>query len=388
MLRDSTTVSSTERNIELQAMSRADDETHDVHEEQPLINDGDGDHHEHERQQEGQDVDESVIESPGFFIWALTFSAGVSGLLFGYEYVPLSSFPSGAKRIREEKEIVSSNVPSTGVISSTLVSIGTDLSNRNLTTLDKSLITSSTSLFALLASPTAGILADALGRKRVLLLADILFVVGAVWQAASNHVSHMIVGRSLVGAAVGSASFVAPLYISELSPSIFRGRLVTITVMFITFGQVVAYIIGWLLSTNPHGWRFMVGVGALPALVQLATLVFMPETPRWLVKAGRKERARGVLMHVYGASSNTAPAQLHRERLVDQVLVAVEREVSEEQDARGARQHSSSLKNGVGARLEHLHGTLTELVNVGGNRRALIIACMLQGFQQLCGFVS
>ncbi len=97
------------------------------------------------------------------------------------------------------------------MISSTLVSIGSDLSRRPLTTLDKSLITSSTSLFALLASPVAGVLADMLGRKKVVLVADALFVLGAVWQAFATSVWGMICGRSLVGLAVGAASLVVPL---------------------------------------------------------------------------------------------------------------------------------------------------------------------------------
>lgn len=99
------------------------------------------------------------------------------------------------------------------MISSTLVSIGTDLSGRELTTLDKSLVTSATSLFALLASPVTGVLADAWGRKRVILVADVLFVVGALGQAWASSVWGMIVGRSVVGLAVGSASFVVPLYV-------------------------------------------------------------------------------------------------------------------------------------------------------------------------------
>src|SRR5436305_14216237 len=105
------------------------------------------------------------------FVYGLTASAGVSGLLFGYD---------------------------TGVISSTLVSINTDLSSRLLTSLDKGLITSSTSLFALLASPAAGIFADRYGRKRVILVADALFTLGAVWQAVTSTVWGMIIGRSIV----------------------------------------------------------------------------------------------------------------------------------------------------------------------------------------------
>lgn len=99
---------------------------------------------------------------------------------------------------------------STGVISSTLVSIGANLS-RPLTTLDKSLITSCTSLFALVASPITGILADKIGRKRIIVVADVLFVIGALWQAVTTSVVGMIAGRSIVGLAIGGASLVVPL---------------------------------------------------------------------------------------------------------------------------------------------------------------------------------
>ncbi|ORY11086.1 and other transporter-domain-containing protein [Clohesyomyces aquaticus] len=300
------------------------------------------------------DVDESKLASPGAFIWTLTFCAGVSGLLFGYD---------------------------TGVISSTLVSIDSDLSSRPLTTLDKSLITSCTSLFALIASPLTGLLADHWGRKNVILLCDALFVGGAVWQAVTGSVAGMIGGRSVVGAAVGGASFVVPLYISELSPSPFRGRLVTISTLLITGGQVVAYIIGWLFSTHAHGWRWMVGLGALPAAIQFLILQFMPETPRWLVKANRKEQAKRVLSRVYGVGEDM-------DELVTAVLRRVEREILEEEDAAGERDVPEEGKMGWRAQWARINDNATQLIAVGGNRRALVIACMLQGFQQLCGFNS
>ncbi|KAK7532478.1 general substrate transporter [Phyllosticta citribraziliensis] len=298
------------------------------------------------------DVDESKLVSPGTFIWALTFSAGVSGLLFGYD---------------------------TGVISSTLVSIGSDLSGRPLTTLDKSLITSCTSLFALIASPVTGILADAWGRKRVILIADVLFVVGALWQAFTSTVWGMIWGRSIVGIAVGSASFVVPLYISELAPSPFRGRLVVVSSLFITGGQVVAYVIGWIFSMQPHGWKWIVGLGALPAAIQFVTLGFMPETPRWLVKANRKEHARRVLKKVYGVNQDS------KDRLVEALLRRVEREVLEEEEAASNRRNPDLPTKGLRAKMASVNDGFAELT-VGGNKRALIIACMLQGVQQACGF--
>ena len=98
------------------------------------------------------------------------------------------------------------------MISSTLVSIKSDLSNRELTTLDKSLITSSTSFCALLVSPVAGVLADRWGRKWVIVTADVLFTIGALLQTFASNVFGMILGRGVVGFAIGAASMVVPLY--------------------------------------------------------------------------------------------------------------------------------------------------------------------------------
>lgn len=102
-------------------------------------------------------------------------------------------------------------IPSTGVISSTLVTIGSDLSDRPLTTLDESLITSCTSLFALVASPLTGVLADKYGRRLVILGADTLFAFGGIIQASTSQIWGMVTGRSIVGLAVGCASVVTPL---------------------------------------------------------------------------------------------------------------------------------------------------------------------------------
>ncbi|KAL2845372.1 general substrate transporter [Aspergillus pseudodeflectus] len=286
--------------------------------------------------------------SSGRFIWSLTFSAGISGLLFGYD---------------------------TGVISSTLVSIGSDLSNRPLTTLDKSLVTSCTSLFALVASPLAGILADKLGRRRVILVADILFTVGAFIQAVTNEVWGMILGRSIVGLAVGSASLVTPLYISELAPSNARGRLVTILSLFITGGQVIAYIVGWLFSYMSGGWRWIVGLGMLPAVFQLVIVVALPETPRWLVQAGFENKAMAVLSKVY--QNNTDSDQIAK-----QILRNIQQEVAEEELGQ-----SKSTTDGV-QWLASVKHRAHDLFLIGANRRALTIAMMLQALQQLCGFNS
>jgi SP family myo-inositol transporter-like MFS transporter 13 len=251
-----------------------------------------------------------------------------------------------------------------------------------LTTLDKSLITSTTALFALLVSPVSGVLADSLGRKRVVLLADVAFIIGAVLQAATSSVVGMIAGRSIVGLAVGAGSFVAPLYIAELAPAPFRGRLVTLNILFVTLGQVVAYIVGWAFvqwGDQSMGWRWMVGLGALPAGLQCLVMLVMPETPRWLVQVGCHNEARSVLNKVFGAG-------VEIQRMVDQVLKGIENEVREEEEAKRGRLRGQS-KRGNLAWFTSSKDSWKELFRVGGNRRALTIACLLQGLQQLCGFV-
>ncbi|KAI2642281.1 putative MFS myo-inositol transporter [Xylaria nigripes] len=317
------------------------------------------------RQDNDDDFDETSLDSPnapisgtdstqagrlGYFVWLLAFSAGISGLLFGYD---------------------------TGVISATLVSIGSSLSGRELTSLDKSIITSSTSLLALVASPLSSIIADRIGRKPVILVADILFVIGALAQAFSANVSQMVLGRSIVGLAIGAASFVTPLYLAELAPAAHRGMVVTMNVLSITLGQVVAYVIGWIFAEHGDpatGWRLMVGLGAVPAILQCFLLFVMPETPRWLVKAERSAEARVIVQKTTGSDPNA-------DRVVDTILRDIEIELREEE-------HAVSPGSSDGKNRRTLLTGWRELLFVPRNRRALTIACLLQGLQQLSGFNS
>lgn len=150
----------------------------------------------------------------------------------------------------------------------------------------------------------------------------------------------------------------------------------TILSLFITGGQVVAYIVGWLFSTTPGGWRWIVGIGAFPAFFQLAILALLPETPRWLVQAGFDEQAKRVLTKIY----QDCPG---RDRVVDRLVRDISGEI--EQEASELGQPKSR-----GTRPQWIHDTLERGQQLfhGGNRRALIIAMMLQAVQQLCGFNS
>lgn len=125
----------------------------------------------------------------------------------------------------------------------------------------------------------------------------------------------------------------------------------------------------------------MVGIGAFPALLQFAMLVFLPETPRWLVKANRTEDAKVVLGKVYGRHSGAS-------EMANGILRAIEREIIEEEEATSKRRGHMPPSKKSWRWLTGLRDAWAELFVVGGNRRALTIACMLQGFQQLCGFVG
>ena len=209
-------------------------------------------------------------------------------------------------------------------------------------------------------------------------MADALFIAGALGQAVAVSVPGMVVGRMVVGFAVGGASLVVPLYISELSPSASRGRLVTLSILFITIGQVVAYFIGYMLSMQSGGWRWMVGLGAAPAVLQYGLMLVLPESPRWLVKADKTQEAQKILRKVYAVKVDT---------IVDKVLCAIKTEIAEEE---ATRDDVSNAVSGNRAQvcLASIRNRSAEMFHVGMNRRALTIACLLQGLQQLCGFVS
>ena len=117
----------------------------------------------------------------------------------------------------------------------------------------------------------------------------------------------------------------------------------------------------------------MVGLGALPAIFQLSCLAFMPESPRWLVKAEQSEQALLVLKTIYGREASA-------ERITCGIMKDIKRELLEE-DGTAALGQSNSI-------LERFNERITQLVSVGSNYRALVIACVLQGSQQLCGFVG
>ncbi|CAG5118305.1 unnamed protein product [Candidula unifasciata] len=233
------------------------------------------------------------------YVWTLAFFAAIGGFLFGYD---------------------------TGVVSGAMLLIKKEF---GLSSLWQELIVSITIGGAFLAALVGGFLNDLIGRKKM----------------------------TIVASFVCFASMTVPVYIAESAPFHLRGRLVTINNMFITGGQLVASLVDGAFSYMEHnGWRYMLGLAAVPSVVQLIGFIFLPESPRWLMKKGLEQRARNVLVKMRGTTDV--------EEEMDEMKIEFEQE------------KANVNKNGI---------VFIRILKTPPVRRALIVGCSLQLFQQLCG---
>jgi SP family xylose:H+ symportor-like MFS transporter len=161
------------------------------------------------------------------------------------------------------------------------------------------LTTGSLALGCVVGCIFAGSMAVRYGRKPGLLLAASIFCLSSLAMALAPNLACFIVSRFSAGIGVGMASMLSPMYIAEISPPEVRGRLVTINQLTIVLGQVVTHFENYQLrDTGPDAWRWMFGLGMIPSLLFLIGVFFVPESPRWLLKAGRENDSRKVLGHV------------------------------------------------------------------------------------------
>jgi SP family galactose:H+ symporter-like MFS transporter len=143
---------------------------------------------------------------------------------------------------------------------------------------------------ALVGSAIAGILADRWGRRSTLILAGIGFGVFAVLSGLAVGLVSFVVARFFVGACIGLASLVTPLYLAEMAPARIRGALVSLNQLAITVGIGVAYFVDYSLAASQN-WRWMFITALFPSLVLLIGMIFLPESPRWLARSGFRQRA-------------------------------------------------------------------------------------------------
>ncbi|XP_042520108.1 inositol transporter 4-like [Macadamia integrifolia] len=271
------------------------------------------------------------------YIMRLALSAGIGGLLFGYD---------------------------TGVISGALLYIRDDFPSVDKKTILQEVIVSMAVAGAIFGAAVGGWINDRFGRKMSILGADFLFFAGAVIMAFAPNPEVIIVGRIFIGLGVGMASMTAPLYISEASPARIRGALVSMNALLITGGQFLSYLINLAFTKVNGTWRWMLGVAGLPALIQFILMLSLPESPRWLYRKNKTNEAIEILRKLYPED------QVERE--VEALRESVENEIAEE----------GSIGNG---------NMFTTLGKAWGNvvvRRGLIAGVGLQVAQQFVGINS
>ncbi|XP_024970611.1 inositol transporter 4 isoform X1 [Cynara cardunculus var. scolymus] len=206
------------------------------------------------------------------YIMRLAFSAGIGGLLFGYD---------------------------TGVISGALLYIRDDFKDVQKHTWLQETIVSMAVAGAIIGAAFGGWMNDKFGRKKSIMSADVVFLCGAIIMASAPNPWIIIVGRLFIGLGVGMASMTAPLYISEASPARIRGALVSTNGLLITGGQFLSYLINLAFTKAPGTWRWMLGVAGIPPIIQFVLMWFLPESPRWLYRQNKVLEARNILEKIY-----------------------------------------------------------------------------------------
>lgn len=251
------------------------------------------------------------------FVYVAAALSALGGVLFGYD---------------------------TGVISSAIIFLKRDFS---LSSGTEEFVVSAVLIGAVIGAAIGGRLADRYGRRLIIIAAAIVFTLGALGTAFAETLALLDVGRIVVGIAIGIASFVSPLYISEVSPVDERGKLVSLNQLAVTAGIIASYLVGYALSGS-GSWRWMFGLAALPSTVLAVGMYFMPESPRWLFTRHDDALAERILRRIRGTNN-------------------VSKEVNE-------------IRNGLSRQSSTWHELVRPVI-----RPALIVGVGLAVFQQITG---
>ncbi len=201
------------------------------------------------------------------FVYFAVAVAAIGGLLFGYD---------------------------TGVVSGAILFITRQFS---LSSTMEEIVVSAVLVGAIFGASLGGALTDKLGRRSLIIVAGVIFILSSLGTAFAPSVPWLIAARVVSGVAIGLASFISPMYIAELVLARVRGALVAVNMLAITTGIVVAYLTDYAL-TGSGGWQWMFGLGVVPAVILTAAMWFLPDSPRWLVSKARVDEARKALMRL------------------------------------------------------------------------------------------
>lgn len=185
--------------------------------------------------------------------------------------------------------------------------------NLKISRVQEEVLVGTLNVFSLIGSLASGKTSDLIGRRYTIVLSATMFLVGAILMGLAPSFAFILLGRIVAGIGVGYALMIAPLYTAELSPAMTRGFLTSLPEVFITLGILIGYIINFALSSLPQhiAWRLMLGLAALPAIGIAFGVIFMPESPRWLVMKGRVSDAKRVLLTI-STTPEEAQLRLHQ----------------------------------------------------------------------------
>lgn len=219
------------------------------------------------------------------YVWTICLVAACGGLLFGYDWVVIG----GAKPFYEAYFSITDPAISGWAMSSALVG-------------------------CVVGALLSGWCADKYGRKIPLIIAALLFTLSAWGTAMASHFDLFVAWRIVGGVGIGLASALSPMYIAEISPAAQRGRFVAVNQLTIVIGVLAAQLVNLMIAepvashatlqeisaswNGQVGWRWMFGSGVVPAAAFLILMFFVPESPRWLVRAGKSERAHQMLSRI------------------------------------------------------------------------------------------
>ncbi|MFD0766014.1 sugar porter family MFS transporter [Mucilaginibacter lutimaris] len=246
-----------------------------------------------------QTVNLAAAKKSGTYLYLVCLVAALGGFLFGFD---------------------------TAVISGTVSLVKNDFS---LNAVSEGWFVSCALLGCIIGVSFSGKLSDKYGRKIVLILSAVLFLASALGCMLTSSFNELIIFRLIGGLGIGVASMVSPLYISEFSPSRYRGMMVSLYQLALTIGIVLAYFTNAYLANHAgdqYGtglmhtifsaevWRAMLGLGAVPAAIFLVSLFMVPESPRWLLLKGEEQKAKVILIKIDGPDAAAKEIKAFKEQ--------------------------------------------------------------------------
>ncbi|WP_323705753.1 sugar porter family MFS transporter [Mammaliicoccus sciuri] len=204
------------------------------------------------------------MEASNYRTKLIFFLGALGGLLYGYD---------------------------TGVISGALLFIKNDIP---LTSFTEGLVVSSMLVGAIFGSGFSGPLSDKLGRRKLVFVIAIVFIVGALILSLAQSMVILVIGRFIIGLAVGGSTAIVPVYLSEMAPTDTRGSLSSLNQLMITIGILASYLVNYAFA-DMEAWRWMVGLAVVPSVILMIGVYFMPESPRWLLEHKSEKAARKVM---------------------------------------------------------------------------------------------